>query len=159
MATLAPGAHTPIVSGVAGGTGVGIVEVFELDTQSCLENTSTRGFVGTGDDVMIGGFITDGDTSKRVVIRGRGPSLADFGVQGALMNPNLTLTRVTGEFIDSNDNYQEHSSVEELPQRFIPTNSSESLIMTTLEPGAYTAILNGVGNTEGVGIVEVFEVD
>ncbi len=159
VTTLAPGAYTPIVSGVSGGTGVAIVEVFELDTQSRLENISTRGFVGTGDDVMIGGFIIDGDTSKRVVIRGRGPSLADFGVQGALMNPNLTLTRVTGEYIDSNDDYATHAESANLPVQFIPTNAAESVIMTTLEPGAYTAILNGVGNTEGVGIVEVFEVD
>ena len=159
VATLAPGAYTPIVSGVSGGTGVGIVEVFELDTQSRLENISTRGFVSTGDDVMIGGFIIDGDISKRVVIRGRGPSLADFGVQGALMNPNLTLIGLTGEYIDSNDDYATHAESASLPVQFIPTNAAESVIMTTLEPGAYTAILNGVGNTNGVGIVEVFEVD
>ena len=159
VATLAPGAYTPIVSGVSGGTGVGIVEVFELDTQSRLENISTRGFVSTGDDVMIGGFIIDGDTSKRVVIRGRGPSLADFGVQGALMNPNLTLIGLSGEYIDSNDDYATHAESASLPVQFIPTNAAESVIMATLEPGAYTAILNGVGNAEGVGIVEVFELD
>ena len=75
------------------------------------------------------------------------------------MNPNLTLTRVTGEYIDSNDDYATHAESTNLPVQFIPTNAAESVIMTTLEPGAYTAILNGVGNTEGVGIVEVFEVD
>lgn len=89
VATLEPGAYTPIVSGVSGGTGVGIIEVFELDTNSRLQNISTRGFVGTGDDVMIGGFIISGSSPKTVLVRGRGPSLADFGVQGALMNPNL----------------------------------------------------------------------
>ena len=157
VATLAPGAYTPIVTGVSGGTGVGIVEVFEVDTVSRLQNISTRGFIGTGDDVMIGGFIIGGDTPKTVIIRGRGPSLTNFGVSGALSDPVLTLTRLTGELLDTNDNFGDHSASANLPTDLVPTNASESAIMITLDPGAYTAILSGVGGATGIGIVEVFE--
>ena len=159
VATLAPGAYTPIVTGVSGGTGVGIVEVFEVDTLSRLQNISTRGFIGTGDDVMIGGFIIGGDTPKTVIIRGRGPSLTNFGVSGALSDPVLTLTRLTGELLDTNDNFGDHSASANLPTDLVPTNTSESAIMITLDPGAYTAILSGVGGATGIGIVEVFETD
>lgn len=158
IATLDPGAYTPIVAGADGGTGVGIVEVFEVDTQARLQNISTRGFVGTGDNVMIGGFIIAGDTPKTVVIRGRGPSLADAGVSGALMDPTLTLTQLDGTLVDSNNNHSDHATAGSLPAHFVPTNTNESVIMTTLDPGAYTAILAGTVNTTGIGIVEVFEV-
>ncbi len=133
LVTLAPGAYTAIVRGVGDTTGVAIVEVFETDTMSRLENISTRGYVGTVDDVMIGGFIIDGEKPKTVVIRGRGPSLADF-LEGEVGDTELVLFSGSDQ-IDFNDNFGTHVRANELPSQYVPTNSSESVIMTTLAPG------------------------
>ena len=104
---LGPGAYTAIVSGVAQGTGVGIVEVFEVNAVTVpLINIATRGRVQTGDNVMIGGFIIQGDGPQTVVVRARGPSLAQFNVPGLLANPQLQL--FSGPtVIASNDNWQQ----------------------------------------------------
>jgi len=107
LVTLDPGPYTAIVSGVGGGTGVGLVEVFEVGTttNSRLTNISTRGPVGTGDDVMIGGFIIGGTEPKTVLIRARGPVLTDFGVPGELADPFLQL--FSGQtVIAQNDDWQ-----------------------------------------------------
>ena len=83
LLTLDPGAYTAIVSGVAGETGIGLVEIYEVDnTSSRLVNMSTRGRVGTKDNVMIEGFIIEGSAARTFLLRARGPSLADFGVGG-----------------------------------------------------------------------------
>ena len=146
------------MTGVGGATGVGIVEVFELDTMSRLENISTRGFVGVDINQMIGGFVITGDTPKVVVVRGRGPSLADFDLDPVLEDPQIRLTRVTGEEIDTNDNQASHPWASLVPSRLNTSEPNDSIIMTSLEPGHYTAILSGVGGGTGIGIVEVFEV-
>ena len=158
LRTLAPGAYTAIVSGVGGVTGRGIVEVFEVDQTSRLANISTRGQVQTGDDVMIGGLIIEGDTDKTVVIRGRGPSLGDAGVPGVLADPLLQLFSGATQ-IDVNDNFADHDRVSEIPTALVPTYANEAVIVATLAPGGYTAIVSGVGATSGVGIVEIFEID
>ena len=153
---LAPGAYTAIMSGVGGGTGVGIVEVFEVDAPAMpLTAISTRGQVLTGSNVMIGGFIIDGNVPRTVVVRGRGPSLAAAGVSGALADPQLQLFS-GATLISYNNNWQETDAEAILASGYAPANALESAIRITLQPGAYTAILSGVGGGTGVGIVEVF---
>ncbi|HET9579334.1 MAG TPA: hypothetical protein VFP44_15995 [Usitatibacter sp.] len=154
MATLAPGAYTAIASGVGGSTGVAIVEVYEIDhPESPMTGISTRGFVQTGDSVMIGGFIISGSGPQTVVVRARGPSL---GVAGALQDPVLTLVPASGTTV-VNDNWQTASNSAQLASSgFAPSDSREAAILVTLSPGAYTAIVSGAGGTTGVAIVEVF---
>ena len=158
---LDPGAYTAIVEGVGGGTGVGLVEVYEVDQPATpLINISTRGRVQTGFDVMIGGFVISGSGQETVVIRGIGPSLANFGVQGALGNPKLTLVRQADQtIIAANDDWGSASNASTLQASgFAPSDGLEAAIYITLDPGAYTAILEGVGGGTGVGLVEVYRV-
>ncbi len=157
LVTLDPGAYTAIVSGERGVTGVGIVEVFEIDAPEVpLANLSTRGLALAGDSVMIGGFIVQGNSPKTVLIRARGPSLADFGVPGILSNPLLRL--YSGQTpIAANDDWVtslDATSIE--ATGLAPTSGVESAILVTLNPGAYTAIVSGADGGSGVGIVEVF---
>lgn len=161
LVTLEPGAYTAIVEGVGGTTGVGIVEVFEVTATGTahLVNISTRGFVGDGDDVLIGGLIISGDRPKTIAVTGRGPSLAAFGVPNTLDDPQLSLYDQAGNLLESNDSWQATSRVNDIPAFVSLTDGREAVIVRTVEPGAYTAILSGVGGTSGTGIVEVFEVD
>jgi hypothetical protein len=156
MVTLGPGGYTAIVTGVGGGTGIGIVEVFEVDADSMpLIGIATRGQVQTGNNVMIGGFIVEGSAPRTVVVRARGPSLAASGVTGPLQNPQLQLF-AGGTQIAYNDNWQDNDAAAILASGFAPSNPLESAIRVTLQPGAYTAIVTGVGGGTGVAIVEVF---
>ncbi len=125
-----------------------------------LLNIATRGRVETVDNVMIAGFIIQGSSAKKVLIRARGPSLAvaPFNVPGTLSDPFLTLYSGATP-IDSNDDFAQHANAAQIPADWIPANAKEAAIVTTLNPGAYTAIVNGVGATSGVAIVEVFEID
>ncbi len=125
-----------------------------------LLNIATRGRVETVDNVMIAGFIIQGSSPKKVLIRARGPSLAaaPFNVPGTLSDPFLTLYSGATP-IDSNDDFALHANAAQIPADWIPANAKEAAIVTTLNPGAYTAIVNGVGATSGVAIVEVFEID
>jgi hypothetical protein len=159
LMSLAPGGYTAVVSGVGGGTGVAIVEVFEIDTAWVpLVAISTRGQVLTGNDVMIGGFIIQGNAAQTVVIRARGPSLIPAGINNALPDPLLQLVRSADQaVIGVNDNWGEASNAADLQASgFAPSNALESALLVTLPPGAYTAIVRGVGNSTGVGIVEVY---
>lgn len=123
-----------------------------------LLNISTRAFVGTGSDVLIGGFVIGGSTPKTVAIRAIGPSLANFGVSGTLSDPQLQLFQGSTQ-LASNNNWQDSNAAAIQASGFAPTDARESVILTTLPPGAYTAIVSGVGNTTGVGLVEVYEID
>jgi len=165
IATLAPGSYTAIVEGVSGGTGVGIVEVYDLSATSgsLLANIATRGFVQTGDNAMIGGFIVVTQPT-RVIIRAIGPSLSQFGVPDALANPQLELHDATST-IARNDDWQTtqiggiitSNQVAEIQNsQLAPTNPAESAIIATLPPGSYTAIVRGVNNTTGNALVEVY---
>ncbi|MGE5097248.1 MAG: hypothetical protein ACM3SO_19085, partial [Betaproteobacteria bacterium] len=161
LATLSPGAYTAIVSGVGNTTGVAIVEVYEVDQPDApLTGISTRGEVLTGNDVMIGGFIIEGDAPQAVVIRARGPSLAAAGVAGALANPTLTVVSAADNSIVAvNDDWATDPSAAQVQAGgFAPTDGRESAVLLTLPPGGYTVIVSGVGNSVGVGIVEVFTV-
>ena len=136
---------------------LGLASVAQAENR--LENISTRGDVQTGDGVLIGGFIIDGITAKTVLIRARGPSLAEAGVLGTLTDPMVTLHRVTGELLDSNDSWMNHARSGQIPAGLAPTHATEAAIIATLDPGAYTPIVSGADGGTGVGIVEVFEVD
>jgi len=160
VATLEPGPYTAIVRGVNATQGVGLVEIFEANSNEPMRliNIATRGNVGTGDNVLIGGLVIQGDSPKTVVIRAKGPSLADFGVTGVLADPQLQL--FSGPVpIASNNDWQTDSRAADIPVSLQPTNSLESVLVRTLAPGAYTAIVSGPGGATGIGLVEVFELD
>ena len=161
LTALPPGPYTATVSGVNGTTGVAIVEVYELDRPDVpLINISTRGQVQAGNDVMIGGFVVNGTTPQTVVVTGKGPSLAAFGVAGTLANPQLSLVRQSDQAVlASNDDWGTAPNVAELQASgFAPGHSLEAAILINLAPGAYTVILSGTNNATGVGIVEVYAV-
>ena len=159
IATLAPGAYTAIVSGKNGTSGVGLVEVYDLSEapDSKLGNISTRAFVSTGSNIAIAGFILGGQTGNdNVIVRGIGPSLP---VSNALANPTLELRDRNGALIRSDDNWQDDTAQAALitAAGLAPTNNLESGIAATLPPGQYTALLAGVNNGTGIGLVEVYD--
>ena len=159
LVTLGPGAYTAVVAGAAGSTGVGMVEVFEVDRpESPLANISVRGQVMGGDDAMIGGFVVAGSGPQAVLIRARGPSLVPFGIANALGNPTLQLVRsADGTTLATNDDWAAAPNATSIAASgFAPGSALESAILVILEPGAYTAILRGAGSGTGVGIIEVF---
>jgi hypothetical protein len=164
IATLAPGAYTAIVSGVGNTTGVGLVGLFEVDrTDVPLTNISTRGPVQTGNDVMIAGFIVQGPSAKTVVVNVAGPSLVNYGIANALLNPTLRLVRASDQVtLNSNDNWQVQTNPADVlaiqATGFQPNNPLEPALIATLPPGAYTAVVEGFGGTTGVGLVGVFAV-
>ncbi len=157
LITLGPGAYTAIVSGAGNTTGVGIIEVFEVDRLDMpLINIATRGQVLTGNDVMIGGFVIQGTRPQTVVVRARGPSLAAAGIANPLANPLLQLFAGATQ-IAVNDNWKTAANQAALAASGLaPGNDFESAILITLQPGAYTAIVTGSGGGTGVGLVEVF---
>jgi hypothetical protein len=136
------------------------------DSNSILGNLSTRGFVQTGDNVMIGGFIVQGAAAKRVIVRAIGPELTCFGLPNALINPTLELHDSTGALIARNDNWRSTilggiittKQVREITATGVaPADGRESAIVAELLPGNYTAIVRGVSNAAGVGLVEVYD--
>ena len=151
VATLQPGAHTAILRGKGNATGVGLVEVYDLEsgTPARLANIATRGFVQTGDDVMIGGFIIGGGSPARMLLRAIGPSLP---VQGALQDPTLELVDANGGRT-TNDNWRATQEAE-IAAILPPNSDRESAILATLNPGAYTAIVRGKDGSTGVALVE-----
>ena len=120
---------------------------------------STRGSVGTGDNVMIGGFIINGSTTKKVVIRAIGPSLGASGVAGALSNPTLELHDSTGASLQSNDDWRTNQEQEILASHLAPANDLESAIVADLAPGSYTAIVSGFGGGSGIALVEIYDLE
>jgi spore coat protein A len=165
IATLTPGSYTAIMQGVNGGTGVGVVEVYDLSrtSPSLLSNIGTRGFVGTADNVMIGGFIVVSQAT-RLVIRALGPSLSQFGVSDTLSNPQLEVHDATS-VIARNDDWQRTqpggvivaNQVEEIENsQLAPPNRAESAVIATLQPGSYTAIVRGAKSTSGNALVEIY---
>jgi hypothetical protein len=148
-------AYTAIVRGVDNGTGIGVVEAYDLDraVDSKLANISTRGSVQTGDNVLIGGLIVVGQNPLRVIVRAIGPSLP---TPGALGNPTLELRDGSGALIASNDNWRSDQQAEIIATGIPPSNDLESAIVRNLAPGNYTAIVRGVNGTTGVALVEAY---
>jgi hypothetical protein len=164
-ATLNPGAYTGVVRGNGNTTGIGLVEVYDLSQAvlAKLANISTRALVGTGNDIVIAGFILGsphlGGGATRIVLRGIGGSLTVFGVPNALSNPTLELRNSSGALLASNDDWQSDpaQAAELTAAGLAPTNAQESGIAITLGPGQYTALLAGQGTTTGVGVIEVYD--
>jgi len=157
---LQPGKYTAILSGTNNTTGVGLVEVYDIEqnVMSALTNVSTRGFVGTDQNVMIGGFITaGGNGSTEVVVRGLGPTLTQFGVSGALADPALTLVDSNGNIVRSNNNWKDTQQAAIQATGLAPPNDLEAAILVTVAAGHYTAILSGNGGGTGIGLVEVYK--
>ena len=154
--TLEPGAYTAIVRGKDDTTGVALVEAYDLDQRenSKLGNISTRGFVGSGEDVLIGGFIVG--PSTRVVVRAIGPSLANGGVEGALPDPTLELVDSNGAVVRANDNWKGTQRAELEAIQIQPSDDRESALIGSLVPGNYTAVVRGVSGGSGVALVEVY---
>ena len=162
VATLQPNGYTVIVKGKGGTTGTGIVEGYDLNPAAASKfgNLSTRGFVQTGDNVMIGGFILGNNGgSTRIALRGLGPSLTQVGVTNVLADPTLSLYDSNGTRLVFNDNWQDNpaQAVQLSSNGLAPSRPQESGIFVTLTPGAYTAILAGANNTSGVGLVELYD--
>jgi hypothetical protein len=166
VATLDPGNYTAILKGAHGETGVGLAEVYNLDSgaPAKMANISTRGFVQTGDNVMIGGFILGGSRGlSKVVVRAIGPSLTQsFGIGNALSDPTLELRDKNGALLASNDNWRVNAQTGQSQEAQVrattvqPTDDLESAIVATLPGGAYTAIVAGKDGGTGVALVEVY---
>ena len=150
-------AYTAQVRGVNGGTGVGLVEVFDLGqaAKSKLANISTRGLVQTGENVMIGGFFIL-HQSQKVIIRALGPSLP---IEGKLADPTLGLFNSNGDLIVANENWRDTQESQIIATTIPPSHDLEAAIVATLPPAPYTAIVRGAGDGTGVGLVEVYALD
>ena len=151
-----PGNYTAIERGVNNGTGIGVVEAYDLDTSanSKLANISTRGLVQTGDNVLFAGTIVIGQAPQKVIIRALGPST---GVPGAMADPTLELHDSNGALLEANDNWVDSPNKQAIIDSTIPpTNDLESAIVRTLSPANYTAIVRGVGGSTGIAVVEVY---
>jgi hypothetical protein len=163
VATLAPGSYTAVLSGKNSAIGVGLVELYDLNStaDARLANISTRGFVDTGESAMIGGVIVRKGTT-RVLIRAIGPSLQAAGVTGALVDPQLNLHDANGTLYRSNDNWKEtddeyNDAAAITRSGLAPSDDRESAIRTFLLPGNWTAIVRGAGGGTGVALVEVYD--
>ena len=160
--TLDPGAYTAILRGKNNGTGIGLVEVYDVNqaAPSKLANISTRAFVSTGTDIVIAGFILGGHGGNdNVIVRGIGPSLTQFGVPNALANPTLELRDSNGTLLVSNNDWQDNpaQAAEINAAGLAPSNNVEAAIAATLAPGPYTALLAGLNSGTGLGLVEVYD--
>jgi hypothetical protein len=161
-ATLAPGAYTAIARGNSQTPGVALVEVYDLNAEAAskLANISTRALVDTGDNIVIAGFMLGGNSGDdMIVVRGIGPSLTATGVPNALADPRLELRDGNGVLLIANNNWQDDpaQAAELIAAGLAPTNNLESGIVATLPPGLYTALLAGLNNGTGIGLVEVYD--
>lgn len=160
--TLAPGAYTAIVRGSNSSTGMGLVELYDLSpaANSLVANISTRGFVDTGDNILIGGFIVGPGSSGQVVVRALGPSLNSAGISEVLADPLLEVHDNNGAIMKTNDSWQTEASASEIQAAGLaPGNANEAAILSPLTPGMYTAIVRGHGSSTGVALVEAYNLE
>jgi matrixin len=164
LVTLNPGNYTAIVRSFSSAqqpaqSGVALFEVYDLrKSGSRLSNVSTRGQVGTGDSILIGGIIVGGNTPKPVVVRALGPSLIRLGVIGVLADPSLQLRDANGNLVEANNDWQQSPDAAIISaDGLAPSSAKESAMAPTLNPGNYTALVTGVGGTTGTALVEVYD--
>ena len=165
LTNLSPGSYTAQIVGLNGSTGVALAEVYEVKSGDPeLINISTRAFVGSGTSVEIGGFVVSGSQSGKVLIRAIGPTLSQFGVAGALAQPSLSVVNSSGTVIASNTVWSTNANASAIATEMtavgafpLPSGSSDSVLLLTLPPGAYTAIVSGVNAASGVALVEVYQ--
>jgi len=159
--TLSPGAYTVIGAGKDLSQGTGLVEVYDLSTaaDSMLANISTRGLVGTGDNVLIVGFIVGDTANATTIVRALGPSLGP-NVSGVLADPSLTIHDSNGVVLAANDNWQDDPNMSAINQNALaPTNASEAATLLHAPPGAYSVVVTGVDGGSGISLVELFDLD
>jgi phospholipase/lecithinase/hemolysin len=158
IASLPPGSYTVSLEGKGGGTGNGLVEVYDLasGSSSTLGNVSTRGFVGSGDNVMIGGVIVGSGENPIVVIRALGPTLAANGVAEALLDPTLELFDENGASLAFNDDWKQGQPQSVIATQLAPGDDREAVIVAFTPPGKYTAVVRGEADTTGVALVEAY---
>jgi hypothetical protein len=159
--SLSPGAYSAVLAGKGSTTGVGVVEVYDLDltVDSKLANISTRGRVDEGDNVLIAGTIVLGSGTTTVLFRALGPSLTDFGVPNALQDPTLELHDGQGGIVATNDNWQDTQGDAIQQTTISPTNPKESAILQSLSPGGYTAVVKGKNGSTGVAVVDAYQLN
>lgn len=155
---LPAGSYTVVLGANNGGTGIGLVELWDMGGSASIANLSSRAQVGTGDNALIAGvYVGDG---TRAVIRGIGPTLGAYGIQGALQDPTLELHDAQGTQIDYNDNWESYDQSAEIEQLGLqPSNMYESVLLPTLATGPYTVILRGLNDTTGVGMLEMYALE
>lgn len=159
LRTLNEGAYTVVLSGAGNTSGIGLVEIYDIDfgSNSRLANISTRGQVQTGNDILIGGMIVSGSAPQRVVSRAIGPDLGAQGVPTALQDPTLDIRDADGMLIGSNNNFKDGAQTDELAQNGLtPGDDRDSAIILNVPPGNYTALVTGVNNTTGIALVEFY---
>ena len=162
LATLQPGAYTAVLAGVGNTSGIGLIEIYDTNqgVDSDLANISTRGFVQTGDNVMIGGFTLGGNqNATRMVVRALGPSLSAFGLSNLMADPTLELRNANGTIMISNDNWTDDpaSAAQLFANGLAPQNGNEAAIFTALaRPGQFTAIVAGKNGGTGIALVEIY---
>jgi hypothetical protein len=162
IASLDPGNYTVILSDKTGSSGIGLVEIYDLETGSSeFLNLSTRGNVQTEDNVMIAGVITGGGDRARILFRGIGPSLESNGIplSNCLQDPMLELHDADGSQLAANDNWRDTEQIEIIQSGLAPADDREAAIVGDYPAGAYTVILRGKNNTTGVGLIEVYKLN
>jgi glucose/arabinose dehydrogenase len=159
LAELAPGSYTVILSDAGAATGIGLVELYATNPDALANpvNISTRGFVQTDDNVMIGGFILGGTNTRHLAIRAIGPSLGAVGITNPLLDPVLELHDQNGVLMETNDNWKENQAEVEATG-LAPGDDRESVIVTTLSPASYTAIVRGANGLTGIALVEAYDI-
>ena len=164
VTSLAPGSYSAPLTATDGGSGVALLEIYDTSASSTasLINASTRAFVGTGDAVIIPGFVVRGTGTLRLLVRAVGPTLTSFGVPAVLADPTITLYQ-GATVIASNDNWSSAANAAEIAAAAsavgafaLPTGSKDAALVATLPAGSYTAVVSGVGNTTGTALVELY---
>jgi hypothetical protein len=162
--TLNPGSYTVVVKGYSdpstpAATGVALFELYDLHTTGGRAgNVSTRGQVQTGGNVLIGGFIIGGAQLKQVIVRALGPSLVNAGVANALSDPTLELHDANGSTLQTNNDWQQGADAGTIQSKgFAPSSAKDAALLANLNPGSYTAVVQGVNGATGVALVEVYD--
>jgi len=160
IASLPPGSYTAVVSGSQDATGIGLIEIYDLDIEADaqLANISTRGFTDTGDNVLIGGFIVDGSSYSRskVIVRALGPSLSPFGIPNLLQDPSLSVYDQNGNRQAFNGDWQNGNQPEIIAAGLAPKDVREAAVYVVLAAGNYTALVSGQDGGIGVALVETY---
>jgi hypothetical protein len=149
-----------VLQGADNGSGVALFELYDLaSAHGRVSNISTRGAVGTGGDVMIGGFIIGGNDPTEVLVRAIGPSLANNGIGNTLPDPVLELHDANGALLVLNNNWRDDQEQQILGTGLAPKNNLEGAVLTTLEPGDYTAIVRDAVGKSGIALIDVYDLE
>jgi hypothetical protein len=166
VTTLSPGGYTALVSGQSGTTGVALVELYEVDTDTVnqLVNISSRANVGTGDAVTIAGIIVSGSVPKKFLVRAIGPGLQARSVPGFLADPQFQVVDSSSNIVAANDNWETSDTLADTKSVTTQVNavpldsgSKDAALTVTLAPGGYTVVVRGTGGTSGVALVELYQ--